>query len=240
MPFIDPKEADQVAEMMRSGRYFSEARQWFDAKYHFVQAERSWLIIITSVAVLCTWLCIYAMEAFLPLKPVRLYPMLVENEAEYNLSINGLFEGGETRSESIMRFMVQDFLTTYESYDSAKQDFAQRRIRALGSDQIFQTYQQQVYAGNPESPVNLYRDAIQRKVQILSYSVSDTGNGYKAQVRFRATLRNKLDVPVDLKPTYWLANIAFRFADIRVDEKTNDFTPLAFQVYEYSVAPYQP
>ncbi|MBN8531336.1 MAG: hypothetical protein J0L97_05685 [Alphaproteobacteria bacterium] len=240
MPSIDPQEAAKVAEMMRSGQYFPEARKWFDAKYHFVETERSWLIIIGSVAVLCIWLCVYAMQSFLPLKPVRIYPMLVENEAEYRLSIDEIAKDGEIRNESILRFLVQDYLTVRESYDAVKLDFAQRRIRALSSDQVFQTYQQAMYAGNPESPINLYGRVIARKVQLISFVYAPSGEGYKAQVRFRATLRNKQDVPVDLRPSYWVANIAFRFTDIRVDEKTNDFTPLVFQVYDYSVAPYQP
>lgn len=240
MPKLDPQEARNVAELMRSGRYFSEARAWFDARYHWVSVERSWLIVITAVAVACIWFCLSAVQSFLPLKPVRSYPMAVANEAEYQLSISSLREGDEPRGDAVLRFLLKDYVLSREAYDSDTLDFAQRRVRALSSDAVFQGYLNAMYAGNPESPINLYGRAAARRVQILSFGFAGEGGQRRAVIRFRAGLRSKGAAQVDARPMYYQANIAFRFSDIRVDEKTNTFTPLEFRVESYTVEPYQP
>jgi type IV secretory pathway component VirB8 len=219
----------EIAEKIRSGEYFQEARQIYDMAVHDPMSERYWFLLITGLSLLIALIAFFAMQSLYPLQ--NSVPFIVNsNDIVDDLPrISPMDEGlkGDP-SEALLRFMVRNYVAFRESYDIDTFDRNLNGIRSQSSQQVFDEFQQLTDPRNPESPITLYQRHSRRSIEIIS-SRRIADDAFGVEVIYEATVESRSD----RKKSRWQANIAFQYNGVELDGDTGKVKPVKFIVTQY-------
>jgi type IV secretory pathway component VirB8 len=224
----DDDEFKRIAEKVRSGEYYQEARQMYDLSIHDPMAERYWFLIITVLSLLIALISFFAMQSLYPLQtPV---PFIVNsNDIVEDLpriaSITE--EKAEKPSDALLRFMVNNYVTFREEYDIDTFDRNLSGIKSQSSEEVYKEFQQRIDPHNPESPITLYQRHSRRSIDIIS-SKRIADQDFGMEVIYDATVSSKTDI----KKSRWQANIAFSYSGVELDDE-GKVKPVKFVVTQY-------
>jgi type IV secretory pathway component VirB8 len=220
-----------IAQNVKTGQYFKDARNWYTNKYIGPITERSVLVVMMVAASVAASVIIYIFSASFPIRREVPFVIKVQDSLDYYSVIRAL--GGESipPQKALAEYLVEDYVTNRESYSSNKLEKQALRVRAASSRQVYKKYDAEISINNPESPVLIYQ-RMKRRIEIVSIALQGTENEYtSAVVTFKATID---DPRVKEKTvTTHEALINFTLADIQriIKEKV----PLDFIVTNYSV-----
>lgn len=121
---------------------------------------------------------------------------------------------------SLARFLLSNYVTERESYryDVVKLEWQFNRVRSTSGDQEFKKYQQFINPENPASPFNKYGRDAERDVSIYKLSMDLSQNPQKSTIYYTTTVKRGKNTQTN----NWVANIAFRFPKLTVDQETNE------------------
>jgi len=229
LPEHDPEEYLETAEKVRTGEYFRESRSIYDLMMHDPMAERYVYIVITSIAVLVFLIAFIAMRALYPLEiPVPFAVNSNDLVEDVPRMKSLLAHKGENPSEALLRFLVQNYVTTREGYDVDTFERDVNGVRSQSTKDVMDRYQELIDPNNPDSPLTLYQRHSKRKIEVTSYRHLEDEEG-AAEVEYEATVMSKTDA----KKTRWQANISFKYSGIALDDETGKVTPMEFIVTDY-------
>ena len=230
----DPSPSDdyrEVAEKVRTGEYFREARNIYDLMVHDAMAERYMYMLVTAVGVVIFLVAVVASRALYPLQTSVPFAFSADNLVEELPRITSLLSyKGEDPSEALLNFMVKNYVSFREGYDIDTFDRNSNGIKSQSSPEVFDVYQRQVDTANPESPLALYQRHSKRKITILS-----TKRLYDQDFGMEVTFEAAVESKTDIKKTLWQANIAFNYSGVALDQKTEKVKPVTFTVTDYRV-----
>lgn len=229
---LSPEESAEIAEKVRSGEYFRESRQIYDILVHDPMADRYLYILLTALAVSILTITVFAMQSLYPLQTDVPFIYSDNNIVEDVPRIQTLLDHeGEAPSEALLHFLAQNYVTFREEYDVNTFDRDRSGIQSQSSSEVFAEYEKAIDPHNPESPVVLYQRHSQRRITILSYRHLEGQD--EVEIGFEASVENANEV----KKSRWIANIAFRYNGLELDEKTDRVKPVSFIVTGYHVKP---
>jgi type IV secretion system protein VirB8 len=222
-------EHTEVAEKIRSGEYFREARAMYDFAVHDPMAERYFYVLVCALAGIIFLASIVAVNGLYPLK--RSVPFIVNsmNITEDYPNIRTLIsQKDETASTAVLRFVIKNYVVLHEEYDINTFDRNGNGVKSQSTEAVFAEYQRLTNPTNPESPIALYQRHSRRSINVLS--TRQTGND-SIEAVFEATVIGKNEV----KKSRWQANITFNYSGVALDESTGKVKPFTFTVTGYKV-----
>lgn len=236
-----PPHQDKAAELLRSGQYYEQARDWYRVKYIGPLSERNLFLVIGILAALVG---LVGFIAFLGLVPLAEKPGLIYKNDRINdaaPSLIRLRNGSEDINDTIKRTLVLYYLNARESY--AADSFGRNSlfVTAHSDAAVASQYAAAVNPSNPRSPAALLGRAGTRQVQVLSYNVRKTGETQTATVKFSTEIVSI----TSLNKTQWTAVIEFLYSDAVVQDTTDPETGKKditlqepfFQVVNYALSP---
>ena len=216
----------EIAERVRSGAYFREARSMYDLGVHDPMAERYMYVFITFIALTILLVTLKAMQDFYPLNTS--IPIIIssdDNGDELPHLIPLVHTKEDDPSEMLLRFLVKNYVMAWEEYNITTFDRDAGTVKSQSTDELAKEYVSFIDPVNPDSPIAQYQRHSKRKVTILSMrEFSD-----HMDVMFEA----EVDSRTDTKKSRWYANIAFQYSGLRIDQKTDNPAPIRFLVTSY-------
>ena len=236
-----PSHQEKAAELLRSGQYYEQARDWYRVKYIGPISERNLFLMIGVLAALVG---VVGFIAFLGLVPLAEKPGLIYKNARIDYAMPKLVRlrnGSEDINETIKRTLLLYYINARESYSADSFASSSLFITAHSDASVVAQYAAAVDPSNPRSPSALLGRAGTREVHVQSISTRKTGDTQTATVKFSTEIVSI----TALNKTQWTATIEFLYSDAVVKNTTNPETgekeitlqePF-FQVVNYALSP---
>jgi len=222
----EPDDYLEIAEKVRTGEYFREARSIYDLGVHDPMAERYMYVFITALALIIFLITLKAMQDLYPLDTSVPIIVSAEDNGDDITHIRPLMHSkAENPGEMLLGFLVSHYVTTREEYDIATFDRDASGVKSQSSDAVQKEYIALIDPVNPESPIALYQRHSKRKISIVSVRIVPEG----AEVVFEAAVESRTDI----KKSRWIANISFQYSGLELDQNTGEPKPLGFVVTAY-------
>ena len=216
--------------------YFREAASWDGDRV--AQAERATrnARILAGGLGLLTLASLAAVVTLTPLKTVEPYVIRVDNSTGV-VDVVPAYVGGVPESEAVTRYLLTHYVMTCERFALAvaEQDYAE--CGSFHTPQRNQVWAAQWAPGNPESPLNRYKDGttVHIDVQAVSFFARATGTTDLAQLRF--TRETRPGGGGAGQTTHWIATVHYAYGKPATDLKVRRWNPLGFRVLDYQLEP---
>lgn len=233
----DPNEA---RHLLQSGRYYSEARRWYMARYVRPSSDRALFLTIGVLALLVTLASLYALSGLLPLAEK---PGLIVMNPQISSAVPSIYrlrQKGESVNDALRRFLVVQYVISREQYKPDKMLTDNLFVTAHSSPEVTEQYNALVGPENPRNPTALLGNSGLRLVQINEVSVRGSGEVQTATVQFSTEIVSI----TRLNKSQWTATVQFNYSDAAVNKTDNPesgeeeirIEQPTFQVIRYDVA----
>ncbi|MEJ0010199.1 MAG: VirB8/TrbF family protein [Alphaproteobacteria bacterium] len=234
-------EQQRIAELIRSGEYFDEAKRWYQALYIGPISERTAFLII---AVLAVFVGLTGVGAVLGLLPVTERPpelLATDRIDDVTMQLVQIRPRGTDLNHAMLQFFLRSYVSAREGYDVYHYTQSYNFVAAHSDAPTSAAYAAQYGPGAAGGPVAQLGQLGRRAVNVYYVSINDKVEPKVAAVRF-STTSDTGDVPVT---SQWTATIGFYYSDFLVtttrDSRTGEFTTKTqepqFQVVSYVLAP---
>jgi type IV secretory pathway component VirB8 len=234
------QEQDEVAALMRSGKYYEEARSWYRSLYIGPISERSFFLLISGLAILTAFIGFIGVMMISPVRET--VPMLIKTnqpDVEYPLT-SALRSAGEPVDVALERFFVMQYVGSRESYDAKSYAQDSAFVRAHSDPTTANAYSAVYGSANPRSPVNVLAQTGKRQVVMLGVEMPRTppvqGQPQTAIVKFSTEL---VGIGVPAK-TQWTATVSYYYSPLTIAEQPDSeelqVKDSQFQVVSYAVS----
>lgn len=211
-----------VAQNVKTGQYFSDARKWYTHKYIYTVTERSVLMFIFFITLIAFLVVLYVFNALFPMEKEVPFIIQVKDSIEYRSIIKPLAEDSNNSQEAITRYLISNYIISYESYAYKDIEKHAARIKSTSLKRIFKEYANYMSTTNYMSPLIIYQKSATRTVKILSIVLQqDTPETGKAVVQFEATVEDRAR-KIKTSTTY-NANISFIISDVNTSTNKESF-----------------
>lgn len=222
-----------IAEKVRSGEYFREARQMYDLSVHDPMTDRYFYIFLTVLALIIFFIAFTAARGLYPLDSSLPFIVKTNDIVDDLPHIRPLItRSGESASDAVLHFLVSNYVTFYEEYDIEHLDRDMSGIGSQSVPPVFNAYKQLMNPANPNSPIALYQRHSRRVITIDSMR-PQPDNSSVMQVFYTAEVDTYGDSRIDIKKSRWEADIAFNYSGVALDKNTGKVNPLRFIVTQY-------
>lgn len=222
-----------ISVYVKSGQYYTDARNWYANKFIFLISQRSYIIFILSFFLLSLAILGFFYQITNPAPPQITY---ISPSADIAKSYSVIFPAGVSTDEpqvQVSKYMVSNYVRRRESYDfnSVKDQLNFVRNTTVGTEYL--KYEQMMSINNPSSPLMLYQEANVVEIKIMDIKiVSHTENQWQALVYFKSSLRNLASNHIDSKNM--VAIVKFKIDNIE-NLLVSNAKKLMFLVVEYNL-----
>jgi type IV secretion system protein VirB8 len=216
--------------------YFREAASWDGDRVAQAERDTRNARVLAGTLAGLTLTSVAAVVTLTPLKTVEPYVIRVDNTTGV-VDVVPAYRGGVPESEAVTRYLLTHYVMTCERFalGVAEQDYAE--CGSFHTPQRNQVWAAQWAPGNPQSPLNRYKDgtSVQVDVQAVSFFARATGTTDLAQLRFsRETHPGGGGAG---QTTHWIATVHFAYGKPATDLKTRRWNPLGFRILDYQLEP---
>lgn len=228
-----------IAEKIESGQYYIDARKWYDSSYGAPLGERSYLIVIGTVASFIIYYAYSSLTSMLPLTYQMGAIITQQDSLRKFTTIHSMTTSYKQTDEALLLFHVRDYVKAREEYITNNIEINFKRVMALSTKKVFDGYQKFMDPRNPDSPLALYERHTTRVINTLSVNVISSNGAKpgdknytpdKAILEFEASISEGEGTP---KVEKWVAELTFNFKGIVVDQQSFDITPMEFLITDY-------
>ena len=218
------------------GDYLHEAVSWdADRRTQQLRSQRTaW--IIASAAVFTACVALTALLALLPLQRVEPYLIRVDNTTGV-VDVVPSYSGQAAPSEVLTRYLLTHYVSTCERFNLATAEEDYSECGAFHSARRNQEWAARWATGNPESPLNKFKDGTTVRVSVQSVSFFERANGHAdlAQVRYlKATRAGGAGAEV---MTHWISTLHYAYGKPAGDAATRRWNPLGFRIEDVQTEP---
>ena len=216
--------------------YLSEAASWDADRRAQERRSRRTAWAVASVAVGTTCAAIAALLVLLPLRRVEPYVIRVDNSTGI-VDVVPTYKGETKPAEILTRFLLTHYVSTCERFNLATAEEDYTECGAFHAPQRNQQWAAAWATGNPESPLNKFKDGTTVHVNVQSVSFFERGNGQAdlAQVRFVKATRAGGTGPETY--THWISTFHYAYGKPAGDDRTRRWNPLGFRILDEQLEP---
>lgn len=216
--------------------YLEEARTWdVDRRDEARRAiRRAWLVAGAGLSMAV--LAVGALVGLTPLKRVEPFVIRVDSSSGI-VDVVPAYRAEGPVPELVTRYLLAGYVTSRERFASAIAESDYDTVAAFQTAPLNQAWVSYWDKGNPESPLNAYKDGTTARVQVQSITFLKRAGGTEdiAQVRFVRSVRP--GGTGQEQPTHYLATIQYGYGTPSKDDHTRSLNPLGFRVLEYRREP---
>ncbi len=227
-----PQHEDyDLAEKIKSGEYYRAAREQYHILYSDPLSDRYLYLGMTMLSLLIMLVALIDIKLILPLEEKMPFIYNTQDIVEDLPSIQRLGKRTEDTNYLLKTYLASNYVKFRENYNVLTIDRNANAIRTQSTPEVFEEYQQLMDPQNTSSPIALYQRHSNRTVEILDVRpASNADDENEIEVEYDAIVESAME----RKKTRMLANIAFRFSDITIDQlKDGTLPPLEFTVTRY-------
>ena len=232
----------KIAESIRSGKYFTDARGWFESIYIGPVSERSFFLIIAVLAGLIALFGFVSISRLMPL--TRHEPILIragERPEEVTASLVPLAPHHAEQNPAITEFFLTRYVQMRESFDARTFLADARFVQAQSTPQAYAAFVQAYNPQNPQSPFAPLGDLGQRFVTVDSIKQVRLKNAQPGQGEAVVAFSTETESVSNPTTTKWTATIDYIYTGLEtkvvVDPTTKqqdlEVTDPHFQVVNY-------
>jgi type IV secretion system protein VirB8 len=213
--------------------YFAEAASW-DADRAAMNARSArvaWRVAAGACAL--AGFALVALMLLMPLKRVDPFVIRVDN-ATGIVDVVPVFVGQAPMSEVVTRYFLDHYLTVCERFNFSTAESDYEECSSFHAPARHQEWMALWDRANPSSPLNIYRDGTNVRVQVSSITFFERSSGVEdlAQIRFIKTHRAGNGTE---RLSHWIATIQYVYAAPASDSRMRRWNPLGFKIVDYRV-----
>lgn len=209
----------------------AETRNWYSDRYEVVVVQRNLLLLVTVLALLGVGGAVFAVAELTGSKTFEPYVIEVEERTGITTLVNQSAVDRYTQNESVKRYFIWRYVLARETYDLTDYQYNYSQVvRLLSSEGVYREFYNFINTSNPESPVNLGREA-ERRVKLKSISFLDAN---KTQVQIRVIIEIQKDGNVR-SASHRIITMNFGFYPLALSTEERLINPLGFQVTGYRI-----
>lgn len=236
------EEYIEIADKIRSGEYFRDARLIFNFDVHDPMAERYWYLFLTLLSIIIMCIAFVAWRGLYPLEPRVPFVFGSDNIADDYPVVKSLADfRGEDPNAALRRFLVKQYVKVREEYSAATFDRNHNSVRSMSTQTVLDEYEQLVSPVNPSSPISLYQRHTQRNIKVILTKPVESDSAKNKQEYSMFVLYDAIEKKGDKPepPVRYQVNIAFQYKDIKLDPVTEKIEPYGFIVTSYHTKIYR-
>ena len=219
-----------------ASEYLREAASWdADRRVQNQHARRTaWVIASAATFTACT--SVAALLVLLPLKRVEPYVIRVDATTGV-VDVVPTYTGTTHPTEVLTRFLLTHYISTCERFNLSTAEEDYNECGAFHAPQRNQQWAAAWATGNPDSPLNKFKDGTTVHVTVQSVSFFERASGQidLAQVRYAKAIRAGGTGPETL--THWIATLHYAYQSPATDDKIRRWNPLGFRILDYHPEP---
>ena len=234
----------KIAESIRSGKYFGDARGWFEAVYIGPVSERSFFLIIAILAGFVALFGFMSISRLMPLTkhdPIHVYAG--ERPDEVQMSLVPLAPHHAEVNPAITKFFLGHYVEMREGYDARTFTKNATFVQAQSSPDAYAEYAATYDPHNAQSPFAPLGDLGQRLVSIESIRFVKVKDAPAGQERAEVNFSTDTASVTDPTTTEWTATIDYIYTSLESTITKNpatktldlEVTDPHFQVVNYAL-----
>lgn len=216
----------QIAEDIRSGKYFVEAKNWYNRIFvrNAVTSAATYLYAYIAVTML-----LFSLFSLFMIFPVSSSVKIVKFEQD---TLN--FETHVTKIDaynpepSVIKFLCKTYVENRESYTQLGFQANYRFVWQSSSDDVFRDYYSQMQTSNQNSPIVLTQNGGKIVVNVTNIKIKSNNT---ASVEFTKNFYDKYNIITSSKRL--VAELVYYIQDIDFTRSTNQ--RIEFMVTKYSL-----
>lgn len=234
---MDTQE-EELRARIEDGRYYVEARQWYNLLYIAPISQRIFFIIITIVSMAIFAMSIISITNLLPIKPRIPFVYANKDMMNEHPRMERFKEPQENANPALIRYYLRTFVEMHESYDHRRYQMYRAFVFQHAVSPVFSAYDQWISPTNPRSPLRIYGRGADLLVEVDRVTYSREQLPATATVEFSTILRGASGQT----RTNWTASIEFEYTDLierdtydeTIDDYVLDYDEPSFRVLNYS------
>lgn len=223
-------KSNLIVEEVKSGKYFTEARDWYNRVHVQPLSEISYLGFICIMLVIMLGTALMNLYAAFPVTKKINAVINLPNTLEYYPVIKSIDQPGQSTKAVVTKYLCKRYVLARESYDYAQLSSSYSFIFRSSSRLVFDSYYQSIALSNPNSPIVVYKDKSTVTVDILEENIQ-TEQG-KGNIKFTRLYKDKWGKQFAKRTA--TATFSF-YIDPNFDFSKSDNKPLSFIVTSYEV-----
>jgi type IV secretion system protein VirB8 len=212
-------------------KYLAEARSWETDKVRTLETSRRTAWIVASVSTVLAVFCVVTMSSMIPIHKVDAYVVRVDSASGKVNVLKPLDSGDIKPEEAVNKYFVQWYVRWREGYIRPLADLSYYNVGIMSSPIEQTNYYKQLDTGNPNSPLNLYKNGGGSKIIIKStvFVSPDSAQVYfDKEEDFAGDGKEK-------KVTQWMAVVRYIYSGAPMTDRDREVNPLGFTVLNYNV-----
>ncbi|MDR1425903.1 MAG: hypothetical protein LBI70_02830 [Rickettsiales bacterium] len=207
-------------------------RSWYSNKYQLILVQKKILSFFCIVAMVTVVISVIFVKKFTESKSFEPYVVEFEDKTGLLSVVDNLTESKLTADESIKKFYLNLFLEVGEGYNYVTFVNDRKKLGMLTIPGVYKKMYQKYSTANENSVVNMLRDKGTLTIKIKSVVFLAP---LIASIRFVVHNDSSLGSKDYPREKHLIANIQFRFADMKMTAEERYANPLGFQVIKYDV-----
>jgi type IV secretion system protein VirB8 len=217
-----------LQEYIKSGEYFTDAKEWYKYKYIHPFSQRSFILILSVVICALFIGVIININSLFPSVIQVKYSITADTSANKSAQITRANQIENNPLASIIDVLIRNYVLKRESYnyDNLKKQFVY--IKNNSTRIVFRRFYNYMNIDNPSSPIMRYQKSAKRKVNIIS---AQYPSPTKALIEFNSIAENAANEVIET--SIWQATIDFEVDDINTNLPSGarfNFTIIDYQL----------
>lgn len=166
--------SESIAKNVRSGRYFEDAKAWYNSIIVNNIVQRSYLILIACVTLILTLTMALNIYSILPNTYQMQFIASIPDLSDFNTKIKKFDQpGNRSINELIYSYLLGFYVKSYESYDYNNLANQLKDINSKSSKQVYKQFYSNLSLDNPTSPILLLQQSGTRTIEIKSVAFEE-------------------------------------------------------------------
>ncbi len=205
-------------------------RSWYSNKYQLILLQKKVLSFFCILAMVTVVIAVIFVKKFTESKSFEPYVIEFEEKTGVLNVVKNLNQSELTANEAIKNFYLYSFLEVGEGYNYVTYNEDRKKLALFTSNQVYRQLYDKYSIRNEESIVNTLKSngKLTIKVKSIVYLTPNI-----ASIRF--VIYNTAPNRIYPKEKHRIANIQFKFSDMKMTQEERFLNPLGFQVVSYSI-----
>jgi type IV secretion system protein VirB8 len=176
-------------------------------------------------------LAVAAVLALTPLKRVVPFVIRVDNSTGI-VDVVPALDGTASVSQTVTRYLLSHYVSVCERFNlsTAESDYAE--CGSFHTPQLNAAWYAKWNPGNPDSPLNRYKDGTELVVAIQAVSFLDRAHGLNDLAQVRYTIRQSTGGG-SAQASQWIATIQYAYVEPSSDPAVRRWNPLGFRIVAF-------
>ena len=211
--------------------YLTESASWDRDRAAAAQRgeRRAW--VVAAAGWVMAGLAVVAVCALTPLK--RVVPVVIRVDDRSGIvDVVPALEGKASVSQTVTRYLLTHYVSVCERFNlsTAESDYAE--CGSFHTAQLNAAWYAKWNPGNPDSPLNRYKDGTELDVAIQAVSFLDRANGLNDLAQVRYTIAQSTGGG-STSSVPWIGTIQYAYVEPSSDPAVRRWNPLGFRIVAF-------